>query len=549
MGSKLFDSAVVRGPREAVDFITNILESSTEYSIIGMDLEGKILLWNEGARRIYGYEPDEVVGHSNAEILYNPAGVAHGKPREILDIVLRSGKWEGTLNRVRKNGQSFTARVVITPRRDAGGKPTGFLLISKDISSEIHLTEELKAAQFYTRSLIESNIDALMTTDPLGVITDVNRQMCEITGHSREELIGPPFKDYFTDPKRAEDAIRKVLTGGRVTNYELTIKASDGRESVVSYNATTFRGTYGRLQGVFAQVLLNLVSNALKYTAQGEVTVSARRAGADRFAIEVKDTGIGIPPEVQERIFEAFYQVDCGYTRKVGGTGLGLSIVRELTTLLGGKIELTSAPGQGSTFTVILPIKAVDHQQQAEPYIPRLHPAQQAPTNSPSSAAFTSRAPNALFEGIAAPEASEGQQQVVLAVDDNPDVIVLITTALQDTPYTVVGVQDPLQMMGLAQAMQPCAITLDVMMPDLNGWQLLHLLRTDPTTASIPVVMLTVLSEPSTDYILGADDYLIKPFQKDALITTLQRLIAPRKAPSHSSELEAQTVSKTAPMN
>src|SRR5207245_4931530 len=103
-----------------------------------------------------------------------------------------------------------------------------------------------------TRGLIESNIDALMTTAPLGLITDVNRQMCEITGRVREELIGTPFKGYFTDPQRAEDGIRKVLAEGRVTNYELTIRAKDGKETVGSYNATTFKGEDGKLGGVFA---------------------------------------------------------------------------------------------------------------------------------------------------------------------------------------------------------------------------------------------------------------------------------------------------------
>src|SRR6185312_6446214 len=162
------------------------------------------------------------------------------------------GKWEGTIQRRRKNGQTFTARVGITPRRDGQGKAIGYLLISKDISDEIRLTEELKATQFYTRSLIESNIDALMTTDPLGIITDVNQQMEMLTGRTREELIGTPFKKYFTDPTRAEEGIKLVLREGKVTNYELTALAKDGRMTVVSYNASTFRDAAGRLQGVFA---------------------------------------------------------------------------------------------------------------------------------------------------------------------------------------------------------------------------------------------------------------------------------------------------------
>jgi len=114
------------------------------------------------------------------------------------------------------------------------------------------LEKELREQQAYNRGLIESNIDALMTTDSLGILTDVNLQMCAITGRDRAELIGSPFKNYFTDPKRAEDGIRLVLTQGQVTNYELTVRAKDGKETMVSYNATTFRGEDGQLRGVFA---------------------------------------------------------------------------------------------------------------------------------------------------------------------------------------------------------------------------------------------------------------------------------------------------------
>ncbi len=248
----LFDDSSIRDTRETINFITNILKSSTQYSIIGMDTESTILLWNEGAHRIYGYTPDEIVGCKNADILFAPEDIAADKPRQILRSAMQFGKWEGALNRVRKNGERFMAHVVITSLRDENGTGSGYLLISKDISNELLLTEELKAAQLYTRSLTESNIDALMTTDPLGIITDVNPQMCEMTGYRREQLIGSPFKQYFTDPRLAEDGIRKVLTEDRVTNYELTMQSRDAKQTIVSYNATTFRDTEGRLQGVFA---------------------------------------------------------------------------------------------------------------------------------------------------------------------------------------------------------------------------------------------------------------------------------------------------------
>jgi PAS domain S-box-containing protein len=210
------------------------------------------LLWNEGARRLYGYEPEEVVGKASSESLHTPKDVAAGRPREIMAAALEDSKWEGTINRIRKNGNRFTARVVITPRRDGSGRSAGFLLISKDVSDEIRLTEELRASQCYTRSLIESNIDALMTTDPLGLITDINQQMEELTGYSREELIGTPFKNYFTNPQCAEEGIKLVLREGKVTNYELTALSKEGRMTVVSYNASTFRDAAGQLQGVFA---------------------------------------------------------------------------------------------------------------------------------------------------------------------------------------------------------------------------------------------------------------------------------------------------------
>jgi len=278
------------------------------------------------------------------------------------------------------------------------------------------------------------------------------------------------------------------------------------------------------------QILLNLVSNALKFTRQGEVTVSARRLHAtdqepDSVAFAVKDSGIGIPAEAQARIFEAFYQVEGGYTRKTGGTGLGLAIVSRLTSLLGGKLELTSIPEQGSIFTVTLPLKST--RQQAGQEMPRLHPArhEQAPTISPSSTEREPTVPHEHIADTAQREATGEERSLVLAVDDNPDVFVLLKDALQNTPYTVLGVQDPAKVMEVVQEMHPSAITLDVMMPDLNGWQILHLLKGNPATASIPVVMLTVLSEPTAGYVLGADDYLVKPFKRDMLLNTLQRLI------------------------
>src|SRR6266566_2670646 len=193
------------------------------------------------------------------------------------------------------------------------------------------------------------------------------------------------------------------------------------------------------------QVLLNLVSNAIKFTEQGEVTVSATRVispgqKADQIALAVKDSGMGIPSHIQEHIFEAFYQADGSYTRKFGGTGLGLSIVSQLTTLLGGTIAIKSAPGQGSTFTVMFPIKAVHHSIEQD--LPRLHPAQpsEASTIFSTSDELTPAMPNEVVAVSAQGEAPDGQPNLVLAIDDNPDAIVLIKAVLKGTSYRVVGV-------------------------------------------------------------------------------------------------------------
>src|SRR6267143_1921699 len=243
--ARLFDSSIVGTGQEAVDFITNILESSTEFSVIAKDLTGKILLWNEGARRLYGYEPDEVVGKANSSILHAPQDVAAGVHEQIMREELEQGKWEGTLSRQRKNGDQFTAHVVITPRRDTTGKPIGFLLISKDISDEIRLTQ-------YARSLIEASVDPLVTISPEGKITDVNEATVKVTGASREKLIGADFAHYFTEPEKAREGYQRVFSEGFVTDYPLTIRHTDGRLTDVLYNASVYKDVRGNVLGVFA---------------------------------------------------------------------------------------------------------------------------------------------------------------------------------------------------------------------------------------------------------------------------------------------------------
>ncbi|HBA73716.1 MAG TPA: hybrid sensor histidine kinase/response regulator, partial [Geobacter sp.] len=163
------------------------------------------------------------------------------------------------LTYIRKDGSRFPAVVSVTALRDEQDAIIGYLLIGTDNTArkqieaeQMQLSQRLRDNQFYTRSLFESNIDAIMTTDPAGIITDVNKQMEVLTGCTRDELIGAPFKHHFTDPDRAEKSTKQVLREKKVTNYELTVRARDGKETVVSFNATTFYDRDRKLQGVFA---------------------------------------------------------------------------------------------------------------------------------------------------------------------------------------------------------------------------------------------------------------------------------------------------------
>ena len=274
--------------------------NSENFSSIATDEKGVIQLFNVGAERMLGYmavevmdkitpadisDPQEVIARAEALSLELATPITPGfealvfkASRGIEDIY--------ELTYIRKDGSRFPAVVSVTALRDAHGGIIGYLLIGTDntarkqVEAEQRLLDQrLRDQQFYTRSLIESNIDALMTTNPAGIITDVNKQMELLTGCTRDELIGAPFKNYFTDPDRAEAGIKRVLSGSKVTDYELTARARDGKETVVSYNATTFHDRDRKLQGVFAAARDVTERKRIEHTLQ-ENNVELERAKA-----------------------------------------------------------------------------------------------------------------------------------------------------------------------------------------------------------------------------------------------------------------------------
>src|SRR6059058_6121051 len=247
--------------------------NSANFSSIATDERGVIQIFNVGAERMLGYTAAEVMDTiTPAEISDPQEVIARAKALSAeLGTMITPG-FEALvfkasrgiediyeLTYIRRDGSRFPAIVSVTALRDPQGGIIGYLLIGTDNTARkqveaerMLLDQRVRDQQFYTRSLIESNIDALITTDPRGIITDVNKQMEALTGCTRDELIGAPFKDYFTDPERAEAGIKLVLGESKVTDYELTARARDGKETVVSYNATTFHDRDRKLQGVFA---------------------------------------------------------------------------------------------------------------------------------------------------------------------------------------------------------------------------------------------------------------------------------------------------------
>lgn len=247
--------------------------NSANFSSIATDAKGVIQIFNVGAEKMLGYTAADVMNKNTPADISDPneliarakaLSVEFGTPitpgfealvfkasRGIEDIY--------ELTYIRKDRSRFPAVVSVTALRDADEDIIGYLLIGTDNTARqqvederMKLDQRLRDQHFYTRSLIESNIDALMTTDPRGIITDVNKQTEALTGCTRDELIGAPFKNYFTDPSRAQAGINEVLAEGKVTNYELTARARDGKLTVVSYNASTFHDRDRVLQGVFA---------------------------------------------------------------------------------------------------------------------------------------------------------------------------------------------------------------------------------------------------------------------------------------------------------
>ncbi len=632
-------------------FYTRSLIESNIDALITTDPRGIITDVNRQMEILTGSTRDELIGAPFKDYFTNPdradAGIrqvlAEGK---VTDYELTASTKSGTETVVSYNASTFY---------DRDRKLQGVFAAARDVTARkqveaerMLLDQRVRDLQFYTRSLIESNIDALITTDPRGIISDVNKQMEELTGCTRDELIGAPFKDYFTNPDLAEAGIKLVLAEGKVTNYELTARARDGVQTVVSYNATTFYDRDRKLQGVFAaardvtersrlekqmqlqaaelsdlhrrkdeflamlshelrsplapisnavqmlgmqssnenefqkeargiierqtnqlqhlvddllevsrittgmvqlrkvsvvagdiirsavetvrplilqrgheinvtipvepiwlhadaarleQVLVNLLTNAAKYTdPNGKIWLSAEQIGAECI-LRVRDTGVGITPELLPCIFDLFTQAERSLDRSQGGLGIGLALVQRLTELHGGKVEVFSTLRQGSEFVVQLPVE-----------LSRVVESAQVVVNAPTKTQSPLR---------------------ILVVDDNVDTVLSFSMLLKESGNEVRTAHDGPTAVQIATEYVPDVVLLDIGLPGLNGYEVAKQIRMQPTLKNVVLVALTGYGQESDRHAsmeAGFNHHLIKPARLEQVRKILASVAEHRSA-------------------
>jgi GAF domain-containing protein/CheY-like chemotaxis protein len=254
------------------------------------------------------------------------------------------------------------------------------------------------------------------------------------------------------------------------------------------------------------QVLLNLASNANKFTDKGTVTIAAQlqRRERDWITITVTDTGIGMTEQQMGRLFQEFSQADSSTTRKYGGTGLGLAISRHFCRIMGGDITVQSKPGAGSTFTIRLPTVVRSDERLA---VGAQAPARAEPVH---------------------PIAEDAEEPLVLVVDDDATTRELVVRHLERAGFAVVAARGGQEGLRLVRELRPAAVTLDVMMPDLDGWTVLAAIKGDPALAGTPVVLMSIVDQKNRGYALGAVDYLVKPVDRSKLVEAITSICGPK---------------------
>ncbi|MEJ2012652.1 MAG: response regulator, partial [Anaerolineales bacterium] len=483
-----------------------VIENSPA-AIVLLDMQANVTGWNPAAKRLFGYSEAEALGR-NIDDLVARAEDMHDEAVKYSEKALQEKQVHILARRTRKDGSLVDVDVSGLPV-NVDGRYVGFIAIYHDVT-ELQRARQVAEQANQAKSTFLANMSHELRT-PLNAIIGFTRIVRRKGADSLPDKQLENLDKVLVSAEHLLSLINSVLDiskieAGRIEVQPSTFEFAPLVSQVLDTSQPLLREGV-RLkadlqddipplntdQEKVQQILLNLLSNAAKFTHHGEIVLAARR-DRNLLRVDVADTGIGIPPEAVERIFEEFQQADSSTTREYGGTGLGLSISRSLARLLGGDLTACSVEGEGSTFSLSLPLR---YQKPADE-----NPAQ------------------ATAKSV---ELKDGTL-LILSIDDDEDVHDLLRENLNEYGYQVVGACSTEEGLRLARELHPFAITLDIMMPGKDGWQVLHELKSDPGTREIPVILLTIVDKTELGYQLGADDYLVKPLEEGALVAALQRI-------------------------
>ena len=490
------------------------LVRNSPVAIVTLDTEHNVVSCNPGFERLYGWQEHEIVGH-NLDALITTEETKSEAVAYTTEAGDRAVKGIG--RRRRRDGSLVDVEVLAVPVV-LDGERVGVMGLYHDISELLSARREAELANDAKSRFLASMSHELRT--PLNAIIGYSEMLEEDAEDSGQDQFIPDLQKIRGAGRHLLALINDILDLSKIEagKMALYVESFDLRqviddvvttvEPLVARNENRLAlvcppelGTMRSDQTRVRQVLLNLLSNASKFTEHGTITLAVERDdgdGADEgsVTIRVSDTGIGMTPEQLGRLFEAFTQAEASTSNRYGGTGLGLAISRRFCRMMGGDVTVESTPGEGSTFIVTLPL----HTPGAE-----------------DEPAAESTAPGA--GGTEGP----GTEGTVLVIDDDPAVRNLMHRFLAKEGFRVE--EAPAGDVGLrmAREVQPDVITLDVMMPGLDGWSVLTALKADPALAGIPVVMLTILDDRNVGFALGASEYLTKPIDRPLLVSVLRR--------------------------
>jgi len=499
--------------------------------IVTLDAENNISAFNPAAQQIFGYTAEEVIGKP-LTLLIPEFDLASGRDQYDLSATPANGKpisgpWRHEFQGRRIDGTAVPVDLALSEIHLPGSLT--HMGIIRDITERIKAQQDLALArdQALEASRAKSTFLANMSHElrtPLNAIIGYSEMLQEEAEDAGQQDFVPDLEKIHAAGQHLLGLINAVLDLSKVEagKMDLYLETFDiGTlvkdtvavvQPLVEKNANQLIVKYSDGLGSMhaditkvRQVLFNLLSNASKFTKQGEIELGVTREAdqdGDWIAFAVKDTGIGLTPEQMGKLFQEFSQADASTTRNYGGTGLGLSLSRRLCRMMGGDILVESEPGKGSTFTLRLPARVRNPKEQEQP----------ADIVSTVATVATSM-----------PAAHGNGRRTVLIIDDDAGARDLLQRLMNKEGFHAVTAASAPEGIQLAQELKPDVITLDVIMPDMDGWAVLSALKASPKTASIPVVMVSIVDNTNLGYALGASDYIMKPVDRDRLSDVLSR--------------------------